>query len=844
MVTLAANALIQNRSGVNLNTVHGTYRLLSHGEGVEFEEHPVFPTVTLDRGSLRLGDFPVRTATFTADHVTWVQRAENHYTTGRLYLHDDNLHMHGFIALGASAEQAKRYDVMGTSVPVSRCTTQITKNRYPAETSHGSVPGDDFQPGLDLFISFVDAPGDVRPEPKVWLGGEDDDHDISTFTVWKVDQKGNTVLGIDLGPDDCEHLPDGMYMNAELAFDPNKPNPTGYGTVTALCSDSDTSSSPHEQVYLWIATPADPVGDAPRADSASVGQAHYAAVSADEVSGWAANLDINELLTIVPDQDVEDQCHKDLIRNMKWAMGRDDIQRKWLGDYLGTTPPFLPPKQQPLVQSSETWYRDQFAMSFLVNNFDSYKGPNEPSTRLDPTQKQKLHDHLTKGFAKSADFNTQNHGIFVFAFAEAKHRLQDYLDDKSTNWAQAVFDALTSGVQFRITVNRVAQAAGDPKAMTPVNNHACLLSALQPSGELAKKYYNKVLHGLSMKMLLQSVHKDPELVDVWLPTALQKLLNMYANGELPELADISRHEAREVARDVIRHSSAISKQVGRILLSTSSRDWYRATYDLEAGLRATFQEKHPKWVFMARWAVPLALAGSVASLVWTLYRGDWKNMTTEQRVGFVNQCVQAAVTACDVVPSTFTAGAKALKSSAVWRRFTERLFGSEVEDVVTTSITYLNPDKLDPGELAARTVNSTLRSDQEGAMSMWSKIFTKKGFTRVLRCFGVVTALVMTGLAGYEIFKDFTQGKSLTRKTFDMIQFGFLALSTVCLILEFAMPAVTALPVAGAILAIAGIVVAIIAMFADKPPNPIDQWLKDHGIPFVNGLPAPVAGTA
>ena len=45
-------------------------------------------------------------------------------------------------------------------------------------------------------------------------------------------------------------------------------------------------------------------------------------------------------------------------------------------------------------------------------------------------------------------------------------------------------------------------------------------------------------------------------------------------------------------------------------------------------------------------------------------------------------------------------------------------------------------------------------------------------------------------------------------------------------------------PLAGAVAAIIGVVLSMIAAFFEKPANPVDDFMKNTGIPFVDTLPA------
>jgi hypothetical protein len=208
---------------------------------------------------------------------------------------------------------------------------------------------------------------------------------------------------------------------------------------------------------------------------------------------------LRELITLLPDDQVAENANSMLLRNMKWAMGQDDEEGRWLAEFFGQTPPFVPDDQQALIRKSLDWYQKKFAMAYMTQAFNTYSGTNQPSTRLDQDENARLDNFLRKGLAQSTEFNVQHQGIYIDAYVGAKPRLALFLADakkNGTNWAQKVFDELTSGPQFTLTVNRVGGALGDKGATGPVNNFACLLTALDPSGEKAKAYVKAVLTGV------------------------------------------------------------------------------------------------------------------------------------------------------------------------------------------------------------------------------------------------------------------------------------------------------------------------------------------------------------
>ena len=97
--------------------------------------------------------------------------------------------------------------------------------------------------------------------------------------------------------------------------------------------------------------------------------------------------------------------------------------------FLRRTPPFVPENQKELIGKSLDWYQHKFAKAYMTQAFNTYTGPNQPSTRLDTDQAGRLDNFLRKGLGQSSDFNVQHQGIYVDAYIGAKPRLADFLAD-------------------------------------------------------------------------------------------------------------------------------------------------------------------------------------------------------------------------------------------------------------------------------------------------------------------------------------------------------------------------------------------------------------------------------
>ena len=627
------------------------------------------PCVDLENGQLYVNGKQIVEPSISLDHVAWVQHAKEasgatHYLAGHLHVHSNGLEAHGVVMIGDTPQNAECHVVLATAIPSVSYKTQLTAGRYPVGTDPNTLPASAWKDGLPLVVTYQQQVGESVPKPVVLLDGQD----ISDQCLWSVNDQ-YTVLSLSLSDSDCTFAPS-LYAQATLSFDATVINAVGNGYVRKTCSDNGNTDG---AVLLWRANVAN-VPSGRLAAAPSLPQpARVSVLASSLLSTDDAPLTVNELMTLLPDDIVNEDANNMLMRNMKWAMGQSDEQKEWLAKFFSEQPPTIAEKdQQDLVRKGLDWYQNKFAMSYLTQSFNSYNGPNQPSHRLGADQALKLTDFLKTGLAKDKDFNVQHQGIFVDAYIGTKPRLQQYRADatpelvgwaqgsvvfsrtdttaaltvpigttvqttsgtvfmtqaavtiavgKTTSdpvaiaanspgpsgivpanaitvlgdqnvtgltgvsnpspttlsadtgglkWAKQLFNELTTGSQFILMVNRVAGAAGDPKALGPVNNFACLLTALDNSGATASNYFQSILSGVIVKLVPQVVHRDKDTIMQWLPATMAELFRKLADGELPQETEISQTEAKEMYQEFLKHQAEISAATADLLQSVAA----------------------------------------------------------------------------------------------------------------------------------------------------------------------------------------------------------------------------------------------------------------------------------
>jgi hypothetical protein len=407
-------------------------------------------------------------------------------------------------------------------------------------------------------------------------------------------------------------------------------------------------------------------------------------------------------------------------------------------------------------------------------------------------------------------------------------------------WAKKLFTTLTTGSQFILMVNRVAGASGDPKALGPVNNFACLLTALDRSGTIASNYFQSVLSGVLIKMVPQVVHRDRDTIMQWLPTTMQELFRRLANGELPNETDISKTEALEIYQEYLKNSADISLATADLLQAIVASGLIKQASAAEQQFATTIAARWPKLAKASRFMLAFGWIGAVSSVIVSLVRGDWTKMTDVERAEFVTNIVQLTVTGFDAVPLIWQ-GTKYV-TLTIWNKLNEWWNKPEVQNDIEMEQLGIADENTPLIQQEAGNINELMEASGGGRIlgegTIFERIFAEGVFTGVLKCIGALAAVAMAGYSLWQLIEDINNHGSVSTIVFDSLIFAANLLAAVCLVADLFI-ATSCIPIAGAILAIVGIILGVLAGFFVKPDNPVDDWMVDNGIPFAKGLPAP-----
>jgi len=106
------------------------YYLYAYTSGEGWVPLALVPSLEFEDGKLYIGGALVLNPKITADHVTWLQQAEDkqgrYYTVGHLHLHSNGFEAHGTVTVGTSHADATTHTVFVTTIPTITYQTKIS----------------------------------------------------------------------------------------------------------------------------------------------------------------------------------------------------------------------------------------------------------------------------------------------------------------------------------------------------------------------------------------------------------------------------------------------------------------------------------------------------------------------------------------------------------------------------------------------------------------------------------------------------------------------------------------------------------------------------------------------
>lgn len=820
--------------------VRACYDLLVWDAADGYVADAELPQVFLDRGKLTIGDVVITRVRF-AEHITWSEESDAHYSSGHLYLFDGGIRVHGTIHHGATQSTARCYDVIGSALKPGNYTTKLT--RRPASKVPAGLSAEAWDEGPALNISHAIRLGDTSPTLRIAVDGMD----ATEAARWSL-KGGLGRLAIQL--DERTKLNGYVAAPAELTFDLTDRDAAWEGWIGAEA--------------LWRAEPQSPESDKPAKTPGVTGPMTGVRVPSE--------LSVADLASQIPDSQVEADSASSFMRNVQWAMGEDPCSRAWLSDILGQKPPVIDdPEQKKIALQSLSWYQSNFSRAWLTFNINALDGTTKPTVVLTEEQQARLTSYLRLDLARSRDLNIQQRGIFAASYKALKPDLAAYIADGGEKWAQALYDYLIEAPRFQIEVTRVSNSPTDIEALRPLTNKATLLSVLQPSGKLALAYYKAVLQGMVINTVPTTVQQDRDMIMVWLPSTLHELLRKIANGELPGLVDLPPAVANSVLENWVKNGFNAATAAAELMLSVQAQDYLSQTKGLEAVINdldrtsPTIAREYPWLKGLSKVLLPIGFIGGLVMASVGIYQGSFDRMTTAQRGVFITECVQTVLVGFETADLLWTAASEITVPQ--WMTLTAKMFSKEIlgdlganlrslpvpvnetiplkgqfGENIPLNFGTLPPDVIDT-EITGAAELSKLVADLEAGVSVegsfWSKFLPKVTLEKALKATGAVAAGLMLLWAGWQLYDDVRDNDvPVSVVVFDALNFSVNFLFLAANLVGFAVKSAW-LPTIGGALAIGGVILALIAAFVIKPKNPLDDFMTKFGVPFVKSLDEP-----
>lgn len=785
-------------------------------------------TLDLHEGRIVVNEQTIIQPRFERNAVTWTQKTATHFTAGVLHFTPDGLAFSGAVSLGADEASAVSHTVSG-AVPPTVYSSKVAKTGA-AETPTPPTTDDGWTDGVTVTLGYeLDAGGEPTQIIKI------NDVDALGFTALAVDPATqNLRLFINYDPDIA---PEGYKRSPrwptsgqiEFSWD-------GLSFAGTMTEYDPAAGDKSALQYAWKGnTPAQPALTTWRRTAAGLKLATRLAVK---------ELSVTELQAISP-EGVQGKSFEMLVQNMKWAM-KDD----WRTSFFSETKPDLNQSRIDLIKKNLDFYTDKFAPAYLGWGFANMAGPGAPQNPLDAAGKKKLHYYMSVGLAQEKGYNAQSQGLFLQAFIASSPRLQEYIKDGGENWAHKLYDAITTVPMINQVVNQV-KAAGN---MERANRYAELLTALQPSGQLARQYLTRISLTSMIGHASNVNLDDPDAIMEWLPHAIQAFIDHYLTA--PDNPTKQQLALAEAAKELKQAAEAFQSVTGLARAATEVLVALKPAGGAQQGLwerlsdfDLTWGQRYPKLAKLTGVIKVLAWSGGIYGLI-TGFK-NWDQMKPEEKTALIATTVQLGAETIAGVPGLLESGKTSMEDLIALRN---RLAGQQANDLAEEAIAVGEAevgcwDAFCQGfwrmvnwirDKCAAGVDAFMRDPATGELTRLGKFM--RGATAFAKIIGVLVTGVLAGVVCYQFAQDLMSGAPLGQQVLDGVSSVAAAAETICLAVGVFVESVV-LTVCTAVFAIIGLVAAIVLLFLPQPQpeSPVDKFMNQVIRPFVAKLDNPPA---
>lgn len=816
-----------------------------------YGENNKLKNLTLHQGTLTLDGKIIQKAILNhkEKRISWTQQTENEFSAGILHFTHDMLACTGQIYVGPSPQQAVCHHVSAT-LPPTIYTSQIAshaidpslasdKLTFPLPLKEDEVatilqqgtPG----PEIQLGYEYGNETGNPFPSPVVKMR-------TSNELEW-ASITDNVAISTDKVTHNLMIQITNSATMAEGASVYGSSWPTG-GTIEIAwdCNNFSGYMQPSQgqdatpSLYYWIG-----------AIKAQQPAPSPILISDEKPLPLLANpttLSIGELLTFYPDKDALNTLSNNmLIENMKWAIA-EKPNNSWLPVFFGERQPVLDEERKAAVRKDLAFYQSKLSYAYLGHAIGNLTGAGAPAEPLNQDEAARIKEYLHTGLAREPGYNSQSNDINVRAFVSSCQRLQLYLNDKESNWAKQVYEVISSVAQINVTMNQVI--TGD---FSVCNHHATLLTVLGgPTSDLASQYMKNFpvlgLFNITLENVDYSNCEDE--FKSWLPDFINQYIQKYITlPNNPTGAEITKNKIAKELKEYIadaQKSEELVVALTKAIISSKGASWNAKVQDVIDNFATNF----PKISLGIN-----TIAGCIRMAAWGfgLFNAiiglrNWKNIPDNQRATLVVSVIGFIHALTEGMPEFLSAVKLSFNKLCQMR---DVLFGTS--RYTCEQIEMVAPDYFPVSGEELRALFNEETSIIEVDGSLLDKFF--KGGAKFLRWLGPAVTAALAVLNAYNFRMDIENGSSQEQQAFDGIIAVSGILETMCLVVEGLAAIITTSEVLAAmatiagpaapVLAVIGIVFALVEAFspAPPPPSPTDDFMKDLRDNFLPNLPAP-----
>jgi hypothetical protein len=842
-------------SGIDLQRMNRTFQIrMFDRDEMDFVERADASEIELAEGKLFIDGEEVPKPKFGPDFVAFCANNQTRHVSGVLNFTPDAMAVFGTLFAGTNAKTVHDFEIAGVAPSTTYHTRIGISGASPPPHQHFPRWSPPVPRGWTKSINFTQSykfiPGKL-PQPVFEIEGQD----VTSLCSTSIDKKtSNLLISFDMQASLVEQYVEKFGADAPVSF-----------TIEIATSGVTFKGAARKAVKLrdGLYTHSEEYAFEGKWDEQTVQFAktsrrhHEKSLSDEPLNAVTAGIDLGitrlYTLQVDPKQLQRSQFHV-LIENMKWALGNDPAKKSLLR-FFGELPPDLPKgPRTDLIQKDASFYTENMVTSYLGSPINKMTGAGAPSTHLTGAQQTDLEFYLRAGLPADPAFGRQTHGMFLTAFTESTGGLSDYIDDQkwhthdgkidpAHNWGAKLYAALVQPERLNMTFNGVMSGFG----MANFNRHTALLMALEPTGELAKKYHKLFLTRALAASISHLNLSKKKPVQSWLELAIDGLVTVVSkkNVKLPVDAATAKqlHELAQEVEDAVDQAGGIAELAEALAdLVVAVQGALRRGEDFWDVLRAVESSwEMAGYVFARSIYVIAILGGLIAAVVAFL---NWNKLSDVEKGEAITGVVTVVAKIAESLKGIFT---------GEWS-FTSSVQLELATSTPDTAVPLLENTTKEQIEDATGEVGDMVDAEERminPAGSRFAQYFETAGgiFDATTAIIGAAAAAAFAVLSTVSFIEDLINHASVSTTVLD----GIIAAANIGVAIALGVSflfAFLTVPILGAVCAIIGVIAALIELLIPqpKPETPAEKFMQNNLIPAMSGtgawiLPAPAAWT-